>query len=522
MKIPKFLIVALLSVIVLLPGSFSVFDKDEPKYTEAAYELVESGDYITPYYNYSYRFDKPILTYWLIALGYKLFGVNEFGGRFFISLFGMATVIAVFLWLRGLKGEDFAFRSSLILLSSLDFLIMSSIAMPDIVLTSFITLSLISFYEGYRRGKDFYYVAAFALSGFATLTKGPVGIVLPGIIAVTYLILRRDLIRTLRRIPWVSGVLVFTAVVAPWYVAILKKHGYQFFRDFIIFHNVHRFLSKIPGHPTHWYYYLINFPWMFFPWSVVFPFAIWHLIKRERHHSVTDDVLHFCLIWFFGVVAFFQVAHTKLAHYLLPSFPAFAVIVSWYIERFRERAPILILILLSAFMSVGFAVLLKAKGLPVIVSAITVPFVLSTLLSLRFGLMSVAAGFISTMFLLKFLALPYLEPFRAKPEVGKELREVAAACSKCKFYFLDYTSPEIVYYFRSGRLEDVKPERARKLLSSDEPVFIVTRKNRLKRLADAEFSILEERKELITEHRIVIISNQEGERVWRRLKASQS
>ncbi len=519
MKTSKFILISLLSIITLLPGTFSVFDKDEPKYMEAAYEMVKTGDYVTPYYNYKLRFDKPILVYWLISAGYKLFGINEFGGRFFVSIFGILTVILTFWWLRRWKGENFAFYSSLILLSCLDFLIMSSVAMPDIILTFFITLSLISFYQGYRTEKNIYYLTAFASAGFATLTKGPVGIVLPGLIAVVYLLLRRDLTGTFKKIPWIGGILTFAFIVAPWYLMILKKHGYLFFKEFIVFHNIKRFLSKVPGHPTHWYYYLINFPWIYFPWSIFFPFALWHLIKRERHHTITDDILHFCLIWFFGVLIFFQIAHTKLAHYLLPSSPPFAVITAWYFTRYREKIPNILLAAVSLILALTLVILISLKGLPLYTSAVVVPFMLSIILSFKFETVkTISIGFISSLLLLKWFSLPLLEPFRAKPIAGKELRTIAESCKECKFYFLDYTSPEIVYYFRSGKLEDLKADKIRLLLKSDNPVFVVTRKNRLKKLSGINYSLIFEKPELITKHEIVIITNEKGENIWKRLK----
>ena len=522
MKTSKFILILLLSIIVFLPGTFSVFDKDEPKYMEAAYEMVETGDYITPHYNYKLRFDKPILVYWLITAGYKVFGVNEFGGRFFISLFGIFTAILTFWWLRRWKGEDFAFFSSLILISSLDFLIMSSIAMPDIILTFFITSSLIAFYQGYRTEKNFYYLLAFASAGFATLTKGPVGIVLPGLIAVIYLSLRRDLTATFRKIPWIWGISIFTIVIAPWYLLVLKKHGYLFFKEFIIFHNIKRFLSKVPGHPTQWYYYLANFPWVYFPWSIFFPFAIWHLMKRERHHTITDDILHFSLIWFFTVFLFFQIAHTKLAHYLLPSFPAFSVIVAWYMLKYKEKIPKFLLIMVSFILSLLLAILVNLKGLPMYIPAITIPFLLSTILSLKYdAVKSVSPGFIATLLLLKYFVLPSVEPFRAKPTAGKIARTIAENCRECKFYFLNYSSPEIVYYFRSGKLEDLKPKEIEKLLNSNSPVFVITRENRLNRIKGVNYSLVFRKPELITKHKIVIITNRKGEDIWKRLQVYQ-
>ncbi len=514
LKSRKFWFVALVSfVLLVLPnGFYSAFDKDEPKYLEAAWEMVKSGDYITPYYNYEFRFDKPILVYWLIAAGYKLFGVNEFGGRFFVSIFGVFTILILYWWLYRRKGENFAFWSSLILLSSLDFIVMSSVAMPDIVLTFFISASLVFFFEAYHSSSEKYYLAAFAASGFATLTKGPVGLVLPGLAAVIYLAVRRELLRTLKRVPWLSGFGIYLAIALPWYGAILYKHGYQFFKDFIIFHNIHRFTSKVPGHPTQWWYYLANYPWMFLPWSFIFPFALFRAIRKKLH--ITDDVLSFSVIWFFTVIIFFQIAHTKLAHYLLPSFPPFAVITAWYLNAYRERLPALLTTVALLVLSVSGMVFFCYKGWGVLNSLFLVPAAVASVLVLRREdvLKILLPGFLTTMFLFKWITLPSLEPFRAKPVVGKKLREIADKCRNCKFYFLKYTSPEVVFYFRRGQLKDIHFKQAEELLAGREPVVIVTRENRLKKLR-GNYSIILKRKELITNHNLVVISNRSLEQL---------
>jgi 4-amino-4-deoxy-L-arabinose transferase-like glycosyltransferase len=514
MKDKRFWILVVISLLLLvLPnGFYSAFDKDEPKYLEAAREMIESGDYVTPYYNYEYRFDKPILVYWLIVLGYKFFGLNEFGGRFFISLSGILTVLLLFWWLSRHKEKDFAFWTSLILLSLLDFIVMASVAMPDALLTLFITASLVFFFEGYHRKSEKFYLLAFASSGLATLTKGPVGLVLPGLIAIIYLVLRRDLIRTLKEIPWLKGFAIYFLIVTPWYAAILKKHGYQFFKDFIIFHNIHRFTSKVPGHPTEWWYYIANYFWLFLPWSFFFPFAVHKLWKEKL--NITDDVLSFVSVWFFTVVLYFQIAHTKLAHYLLPSFPAFAVIVTWYVRKYREKLPYLITTGTFFLLTVAAVTFFIYKEWKLIGLTTLLPAVLGALLSFnRKDYKPLLSGFVGTMIAFKWLTLPSLEPLRAKPSVGREIREIAEKNPKFSFFFLNYTSPEIVYYYRKGKLESINPKKAKELLLDDKPVVIVTRENRLKHLKGIKYYVWDKKKELITKHNIVVISNVPEERL---------
>ncbi|WP_457569676.1 ArnT family glycosyltransferase [Desulfurobacterium sp.] len=510
LKDKKFLILAFLSVILLvLPnGFYSAFDKDEPKYLEAAHEMVKSGDYITPYYNYEYRFDKPILVYWLIVAGYKLFGVNEFGGRFFVSLFGVALVLLLYLWLKKWKDEEFAFWSSLILLSLLDFIVMSSAAMPDIVLAFFISASLMAFYNAYHEKRKRCYLAAFAAAGFATLTKGPVGLGLPGLVAVIYLVLRRDLIKTFKEIPWFSGFALFTVIVAPWYAAILKKHGYLFFRDFIIFHNIERFTSKIPGHPTEWWYYLANYPWMFLPFSIVFLFAIYRFWK-DRKKIFVDDLLMFSAVWFIVVCGFFQIAHTKLAHYLLPSFPAFAVLTAYYVKNYKEKLPYYLTVILLLILVFTVPAALILKGLPLVAAVMVLPIALSVFFILKSDepYKPLVFGFLSAMILFKWVTLPVLEPYRAKPFIGKELKEMKLRNPKISVYSLAYTSPEIVYYYGEGKIPQIGFKKASELLRKRN-ILIVTRENRLKRLK-VPYKVLDTKQELLTKHKLVIITSGE-------------
>jgi 4-amino-4-deoxy-L-arabinose transferase-like glycosyltransferase len=316
----------------------------------------------------------------------------------------------------------------------------------------------------------------------------------------------------LKEIPWFKGFAVYLLIVAPWYVAILKKHGYQFFKDFIIFHNIHRFTSKVPGHPTEWWYYLANYFWLFLPFSFFFPFAVYRLWKEKL--NITDEVLSFVTVWFFTVVIFFQIAHTKLAHYLLPSFPAFAVIVTWYVRKYKDKLPYLIttgIFLLLTATAVGFFVY---KGWKPVGLIALLPAVFGALLSLRKkDYRFLLTSFLGTMVLFKWVTLPSLEDLRAKPAVGKEIREIAEKHPELSFFFLDYTSPEIVYYYRKGKLESVNPREAKELLSGDKPVVIVTRENRLKHLKETKYYLWDKKKELITKHSIVVISNVPEERL---------
>ncbi len=312
----RFALLALLSFLLLVfPGAlYRAVDRDEPKYLESARQMILSGDYITPRFNCKKRFDKPILTYWLVVVGYKLFGVSAAAGRVVVSLFGALTVLMLYIWLLPHLGEEVAFWAGLTLMVLVDFTAMSGVAMPDVVLTFFVSAAAVSFYQ-----ERFVLFSLFC--ALAVLTKGPVGVVLPALFALYR-------VSSFRRFPWLTAAFVFAAFSAPWYAAAVLKNGSHFFREFFLFHNINRFLSKVPGHSTQWWYYLANYPWMFLPVSPLLPFAIPWAFKRK-------GVLGYSAFWFLVVFAFFQIAHTKLVHYLLPAFPAAAVVVSARFCRYR-------------------------------------------------------------------------------------------------------------------------------------------------------------------------------------------
>ncbi len=507
-KTALFILILSLLLLVLPNGRYSAFDPDEPKYLEAAYEMVKTGNYVIPKYNYTYRFDKPILTYWLIALGYKIFGVNEFGGRFFISLTGVFSILLLYLWLLELRKEKLALWASLVLLVSLDFVIMASLAMPDVPLMFFIEATLIFLHLGYSREKKkkFFYILAFFFSALAVLTKGPVGFVLPAFVFTVYLILKRDFLKTLREIPWGFGIAVFLVVSLPWYVAVYQRVGYQFFRDFILFHNIHRFFGKIPHHPTHWWFYLANFPWLYLPWSVIFIFAVFRFLKEKEF--ISDDLMLFSFSWFFGTFIFFQIAKTKLPHYLLPSFPAFAVITASYVLKLKEKLPYVLTFLTAVLLQIALFVFLRLKGFPPQLSLVLAPFVIGSFISIfsKHSYKELFLGFFLSLLLFKWWALPSIEPYRAKVAAGNFLRSYILSHKNLrdKVYTFKIISPVIVWKYRLGKVQKLSVKQINSLIASKKAV-IVTKQNRLRYIKNKRFKIIFRKKDYITGRTIIII-----------------
>ncbi|MBF2020430.1 MAG: glycosyltransferase family 39 protein [Hydrococcus sp. C42_A2020_068] len=351
-------------------GRIGLIDETEPLFAEAARQMIVRNDWITPYFNEATRFDKPPLVYWLMAIGYKLIGVNEWAVRlpsalaaiaiailcfFTLRYFGFATPAAAQthqlrrtqrqLWLSAWLGV------ALVALNA-HTIAWSRLGVSDMLLSGCMGTSLLCFFWGYaEEGKktnalfflpNRWYLGFYILSALAVLTKGPVGIVLPGLIIVTFLLYVGKLREVLQEIRLIGGGLIFLAVCLPWYILVTIKNGEAFLNSFFGYHNFDRFTSVVNNHSAPWYFYFLIVLALFAPWSIYLPLAItrlrfwqrsfWTQQPRRAHLSL------FALFWFVDIFVFFTISVTKLPSYVLPLIPAAAILVAlvWSEELSRD------------------------------------------------------------------------------------------------------------------------------------------------------------------------------------------
>lgn len=301
-------------------GSLLITDSVESNYALTAKEMVLSGDWLSPQIYGHYWYDKPIFFYWMTALAYKMFGFTEFASRFFPALFGLGSV-ALLAW-GGSKLENArsGFISALVLLSSVEFFLISKSVITDAVLFFFFSATLLFFYLGYRDGRARYWYIMYAAAGFAVLTKGPIGVLLPGLIITLFLLWQRDW-HVLKRMHLVSGTLLCAAVVVPWYAVMYSLHGSDFINTFFCTHNFLRAtVSEHPRDDVIYYYTLVNLLALF-PWSGLVPRAAYKW-WRQGHRSL-EEQQKFLLMWALVVFIFFQCMATKYITYTYPLlFPA--------------------------------------------------------------------------------------------------------------------------------------------------------------------------------------------------------
>ena len=354
---------ATLLILLLLAGTLfffrlgtpGLFDADEPAYAQAAREMVETRDWITPHFNGRPRFDKPILFYWLISLSYRVFGVTEFAVRFWSAL-AAVVLVGVVAWTAGRwLGPPADLWAGLAFTTNLLTAVLARAAVTDMLLTLFVTLAILAGLEALGapsppdEGRDpekasgvGWAVLAWGAVGLAVLVKGPVGLLIPAMALGGMLFVLREVGGGLRRlVPW-QGPALFGAITFPWYALVLAANGWAFVEGFVIKHHLTRYTGVVSSHAGPIWFYLPVVLIGFFPWSGFLPRAVWQAGMVARRREVrwpADRLLITSACWVIGVFLFFSLARTKLPSYLFPAFPAMALLVGASAISISNRKP---------------------------------------------------------------------------------------------------------------------------------------------------------------------------------------
>jgi len=316
-------------------GAYPLYDTTEARYGEIARIMLETRDWITPQFDYNIPFwGKPPLYAWLSAISYTLFGVSEFNARLPHFLCGLLIMALVFQFTKKALGKEKAIAASLVLISSVGFIIATGMVMTDAVLTLSITLAMTSFWQAYKyKEKTFYGNLFFIALAIGMLAKGPVAIVLVGIPLVIWSLWDKCFIQALKSLPWLTGITLFLAFTLPWYIlAEMKTPG--FLEYFLWGEHVQRFLvsgwqgdlygsAHKEAKGTIWLFWLA----MAFPWSfiLIHKAYLWLFSKKEKPTEHTS-INRYLLMWMISPMLLFTLAGNILAAYVLPGFAAMAIL----------------------------------------------------------------------------------------------------------------------------------------------------------------------------------------------------
>jgi 4-amino-4-deoxy-L-arabinose transferase-like glycosyltransferase len=308
-----------------------VTDPVESNYALTAKEMLLSGDWLSPQIYGHYWFDKPIMIYWLIALSFKFLGITDFAARFPAGLFSAASVTFTY-WFgqKIFNNGKIALLSALVLATSLEFWLLAKMIITDSVLFFYTSISLAMLYLGLKTTPSGWYVIfAYIAAAFAVLTKGPVGLVLPGLIVCSFIVFTRQW-QLFKKIFILPGYLAFLVIAAPWYIKMYQIHGQYFVDTFLGLHNYLR--ATVSEHPKDnvFYYYLVLFPISLLPWAGVLINSI-NIVRKETRSSQ----LIYLANWSVITIIFYTMMATKYPTYVFPAaFPA-ALLIGYTLGKMQ-------------------------------------------------------------------------------------------------------------------------------------------------------------------------------------------
>ena len=322
----------LLCAVLYFPylGTAPFFDKGEPREAMAVQDIVRRGEWLVPLKRATDMPSKPPLFHWSAAAAYHVTGrLDEATIRLPSAIYATLGVVLIYLLARKLFNAETALYAGAILATMLVYQDQALDARVDMTLCFFVMLSLALFYSLYRGflSHPFWYYLFFAVTGIGTLAKGPLGILLPALVAGTFLLAKREW-DLLAKFLFHPGIILMLALAAGWYVIAVTRGGEGFFDQQILQENLSRFAGG-SGHSHPIYYYIPYLISQALPWGLLLPVVLWDSFKKG---APSGDNRLFLKIWFAVMFVFFSIALGKRPVYLLPLYAALAILMAqWFI-----------------------------------------------------------------------------------------------------------------------------------------------------------------------------------------------
>jgi 4-amino-4-deoxy-L-arabinose transferase-like glycosyltransferase len=311
---------------------------DEPRYAQIAREMLQRGDWVTPVLNGQPWLEKPPLYYWATMLAYKATGgASDWAARLPSAILCSLMIFFIYVWARHFR-RGMQLDAALITAASAILIGFGRSASTDMPLTAMFTVAMLCWYGWYSNQNRGWLLGFYLFAGLATLAKGPVAVLLAGLIVVIFAALRRDW-RLLLRTLWPAGILLYLVVTLPWFVAVQRANS-EFFRVFFLQHNLERFNSNLYHHHQPFWYYLPVALLALVPWTVFVIAALVDAIRDWRfsveQQPGVEDLRTYLTVWFLLPIAFFSLSQSKLPGYILPAIPAGTILLADFIRRRGE------------------------------------------------------------------------------------------------------------------------------------------------------------------------------------------
>jgi 4-amino-4-deoxy-L-arabinose transferase-like glycosyltransferase len=339
-------------------GTFGLVGADEPRYAQVAREMLDRSDWVTPMLQGKPWLEKPVLYYWEAMASFRAFGVSDRAARLPGAFDATLLIAVIYFFLRRFRpGSEL--DGALIAASCAGMIGFARAAATDMPLAACFGIALLGWYGWYESGRRVFLVGFYFFLALGTLAKGPVAPALSAVILFAFLGIRRDW-RAIWRTLWIPGIALYLAVMLPWYIAVQIRNP-EFFRVFILEHNLARFSQDVYHHRQPFWFYLPVFLLAVMPWTIVLIFAVCERVRRlwvsseEQGKAATEfsDSLPepsagnslsdnswglFLLIWMLVPILFFSASQSKLPGYILPALPAAALLVTGWVAKRRSEA----------------------------------------------------------------------------------------------------------------------------------------------------------------------------------------
>jgi 4-amino-4-deoxy-L-arabinose transferase-like glycosyltransferase len=494
------LLLVALPVLFLWLGANSIWDANEAFYVETPRQMVLSGDYVTPSFNGTDRFNKPVLSYWVVAALYQAFGVSVAVERLGIAIGALGIVLAALLIGRAIRSPGAGVLAALCVVTAPRFVFWSRRIFIDIYVTCFMALTLALFVLAERdpARRRLWLLLTYVAIGLGVLTKGPVALVLPAAVLFVWLAAERRL-GDLRRMLLVPGILIVAAIVAPWYVALYLQHGWEHIVSFFVGENIGRFTEAMVPEGRGITFYVPVLLTDLFPWAplVLVPLvaigqAVW---KGPRPGEPATDAIRRLLWWWVVViVGGFSLSETKQDLYIFPVVPAVGALVADALlagDREPSRGAtgwILIVVgvltCLIAAAIYGFFGPLGGDWRLAGASASAVVLGLTGVATMVFAwrgrrltaAAALAAGFAAFNYVLVGVVAPDLERFKPTPAVAAVFVERASPGARLAHF--EKSLPSLVYYARRPVEQLPTFEAAAGALAGEAEIWILVSEER--------------------------------------------
>ncbi len=324
----------LILFLILAPILFGFLDlrpfaaPDEGRYVEIPREMVATGDYTTPRLNGLKYFEKPPFMYWVQSIFIKTFGLKEWAMRLPLAIMGLFGCFMVYAAGRFLFNRSSGLIAAIVLGSSLLYVILSQLITLDMGVSFFLTACLLSFITAVNKQKNqrrFFMYAAAIFAALSVLTKGLIGLALPGLIVLIWITLTNNW-KLLSQLYLPTSILIFFTLATPWHILVSLKNP-EFFDFYFINEHFNRFLTTVHRRYQPFWFFTPIVIAGFMPWTSFMIKAFYKSIKSAKKNQ---NILFFLLCAIVPFV-FFSLSNSKLIPYILPVFPALALITGNYI-----------------------------------------------------------------------------------------------------------------------------------------------------------------------------------------------